>query len=242
VTLAAGGGLVPIVVAMLRNYWGYTAPFDSGLVASLLVGLAAALLGLDKAFGFSSAWARYALTATTIRKALVEFHLDWATLSANRCPTNSTEQTIALIQRGKDLISTVEGLVLQETRDWVTEFQSNMSQLEKDVKAQLDALSAKVEKARQERETAEKPGALELTVPDADKADQFQIQVTLEPSGGPAIKETVSHTKIWVRTTVPVGHCRIIVTAAVGGKPVSNQALADIKPGEVTKITVALQL
>jgi hypothetical protein len=33
------------------------------LWASLFLGVAAALLGLDKAFGYSSCWARYVLTA-----------------------------------------------------------------------------------------------------------------------------------------------------------------------------------
>jgi hypothetical protein len=53
---------------------------SDGLWASLLLGVAAALFGLDKAFGYLSGWARYVLTATNIRRALEEFRMDWAEL------------------------------------------------------------------------------------------------------------------------------------------------------------------
>jgi hypothetical protein len=235
--LAAGGGIYPIIATIFKPR---QASPDSGLVTSVLVGLAAALLGLDKAFGFSSGWARFVLTACTIQKTIVEFHLDWMSLIAARCAMPSPDRTMALIQRAKDFVSTVEGLVLQETKNWVSEFQTNMSQLEKDVKAQLDTLNAKVEKARQDQEAGGKPGSLELTVPDADKADDFEFQVTLEPSTGALPTEKVSNTKVWVKTGVPPGHCKITLSATVSGRTVSNQAVADIPPGEIFKATVPL--
>jgi hypothetical protein len=56
--------------------------FESPLWSSLFLGVAAALIGLDKTFGYSSGWARYVLTATNIRKSLEDFRLDWAELMA----------------------------------------------------------------------------------------------------------------------------------------------------------------
>jgi len=56
-------------------------------------------------------------------------------------------------------------LVLQETKDWATEFQSNVAQLEKETKAQLDALKAQVEKAGVAQTAASQPGSVEITVP-----------------------------------------------------------------------------
>ncbi|HTQ53911.1 MAG TPA: SLATT domain-containing protein [Bryobacteraceae bacterium] len=239
VVLAAAAGLIPILAVLLKPAGQAASSFDSGLVASLLVGLAASLLGLDKAFGFSTAWARYVLTATTIRKAVVEFQLDWISLNAARCAVPSAENTMALIQRAKEFSSTVEGLVLQETKDWVTEFQANMAQLEKDVNAQLDALNAKVERARQ-AQLAVKPSSLELTVPGADKTDRFEFQVTLEPLGGAAITETVSHAQVWVKTGLPPGHAKITVSAAIGGKAVLKQKIADLKSGEIHTESIQL--
>src|SRR5207302_5189632 len=83
--LAAVGGLLPIIGGIsstsLPNNTT-TINLNNGLWASLLLGIAAALIGLDKGFGFSSGWARYVLTATNIRKALEEFRLDWTALRA----------------------------------------------------------------------------------------------------------------------------------------------------------------
>ena len=39
-------------------------------------------------------------------------------------------------------IVALQEIVVQETKDWMTEFQSNMAQMEKDIKAQLDSLRA----------------------------------------------------------------------------------------------------
>src|SRR6266581_1767602 len=64
--LAAAAGLVPIIVQLLKNAGATTTGFDSGPLASLFVGIAAALLGLDKAFGYSSGWTRYVLTASSM--------------------------------------------------------------------------------------------------------------------------------------------------------------------------------
>jgi len=55
-------------------------------------------------------------------------------------------------------------MVAQETRDWAAEFQSNMAQMEKDLKAQLDSLKAQVDKGAKDKEAETKPGAIELTV------------------------------------------------------------------------------
>ena len=152
VVLTAAGGIAPILVQIRKNT-GTPSTFDSGLWASLCVGLAAALIGLDKAFGFSSGWARYVLTATSIHKALGEFRLDWQALSADLSQTPKPEQVTALIQRAKDFISTAEGLVLQETKDLVSEFQSNMAQIERHQDTTGDA-KAQAEKTVQSKKVA----------------------------------------------------------------------------------------
>src|SRR5262249_21990097 len=69
--LAAFGGLLPIIGGLLQSSNANPASqgiLTKGLLASLLLGIAAALFGLDKTFGYSSGWARYVLTATNIKK------------------------------------------------------------------------------------------------------------------------------------------------------------------------------
>jgi len=151
--LTALAGIVPIIFQVLKSF-GRATGFDSGPIAALCVGLAAALLGLDKAFGFSSGWTRYVLAATTMTKLLHEFRMDWVAMEAAADSPPKLEQQAGMIQRAKDFVSTIQGMVLQETKDWATEFQSNMAQMERDLKSQLDQLKAQVDKVAKDQQAA----------------------------------------------------------------------------------------
>ena len=237
VVLTSAAAIVPIIGELSKSD-----TLKNALWASLLVGLAAALLGLDKAFGFSSGWARYVMAATNVRKSLEEFRMDWAALIAKACPNPTPEQAEALIQRAKEFRMTVEGLVLQETKDWVTEFQNNLAQLEKDVTAQLTALKAQNEKAVQARDAATQPGSIQLTVPNADKPDSSTIQVRLEGSAGVIADEAVIGSKTWVRLNLVPGQYRLTINAMASGKPVSVTAAVIVKPGEIAQAQIALPI
>lgn len=240
--LTALAGIAPIVVQVLRSS-GVNIPttFDSGAIASLCVGTAAALLGLDKAFGFSSGWTRYVLTATSMTKLLHEFRMDWVALAAAANDPPTLEQQAGLIQRAKDFISGIQNAILQETKDWATEFQNNMAQMEKDLKSQLDTLKAQVEKNAKEKEESSKPGAIELTVTNADKADGFHFDVILE--GGPEkVADTVSNAKVWTRIAVAPGQYKMAVNAKVKGSPLGTSAVIDVQAGVTWKGSLELPI
>ena len=241
IALTALGGLVPIVVQILKSY-SIAVTIESGLFASLCVGLAAALLGLNKAFGFSSGWARFVLTATSIRKAMEEFRMDWTAMTAKLNSPADPAQAEALIQRARDFRLNVEGLVFQETKDWVTEFQSNFAQLEKEAKVQLDALKVQVEKAAQARATESQVGAMEATVANADKTDKFTFQVSLEGGSGKVAEETVVNSRNWVRINLRPGQYKLSVSAKVGGSPLVSAMVVHVKPGEVTRPEITLSV
>jgi hypothetical protein len=235
--LTAAAGLVPVIVQLGKNA-GMAKGFDSGPLASLFVGIAAALLGLDKAFGYSSGWTRYVLTASSMTKVLHEFRMDWVALAAAP-PT--TEQQAAMIQRAKEFVSAIQGAVAQETKDWATEFQSNMAQMEKDLKSQLDSLKAQVEKGAKDKEAATKPGAIELTVTNADKTDGFSFDVVLE---GQSSRSTgaVSNAKVWTRIDVFPGLYRLGVNAKAKGNTAATSTIVEVKPGETAKPSVTLPI
>ena len=238
-TLAALAGLLPVVNEALKGT--RYALTDSGMVATLCVGIAAALVGLDKAFGFSSGWTRYVLTATSMTKLLHEFRLDWISQVAASDDHPTAQQQMALIQRAKDFISTIQGMVLQETKDWATEFQSNMAQMEKDLKSQLDTLKAQVEKTAKEKEDASKPGSIALTVTNADKTDGFRFDVTLEgPSG--KFSDSVSSATIWTRINVAPGQHKASIDAKAKGSAVATSIILDVSPGETKKDSVSLPI
>jgi hypothetical protein len=242
----ACAGLVPIAFYILKDldFLSDKVAGTSGLWSSALVGVAAALLGLDRAFGFSSGWARYVLAATDIRKRLEGFRMDWIALTALLGPNPSADQITALIQKAKEFRVAVEGIVAQETKDWVTEFQSNMAQLEKDVKAQLDSLKSQIDKTQAEREAATQPGSIEATVVNADQTKDFAFSVTLEgPDGVVAKDQQIIGGKTWGHLNVPPGQYRLIVTAIrVDGKPVSAISVIVVKPADSFKQTVTLPL
>jgi hypothetical protein len=237
--LTAAAGLVPIIFQLVKNQRVATG-FDSGPLASLFIGIAAALLGLDKAFGYSSGWTRYVLTATSMTKLLHEFRMDWVALSA-AAGESPVEQEAAMIQRAKEFISAIQGIIAQETKDWAMEFQSNMAQMEKDLKTQLDSLKAQVDKGAKDKEAATKAGAIELTVTNADKTDSFSFDVVLDGQSGKST-DAVSNSKVWTRINTVPGQYSISINAKYKGSIVSTATIVDVKPGETEKPSVTLPI
>ena len=245
--LAAIGGILPIVGKLFEKFFQrHQLNVIDGLWASLFLGVAAALLGLDKAFGFSSGWARYVLAASNIRKSLEEFRLDWANLMAKAGPAliaasaanikPSPETVTPLIERAKQFRSEVEGLVLQETKDWVTEFQSTMAQMEKDVATQLSTLKAQVDKTIQEREAASKPGYVQLTIKDpANKFAKASLKATLFDSSNQPVtvaKDLPVTSLTWASPFVPPGFYHLKIEGTVDGAPFDQTRDATVKSGE----------
>jgi hypothetical protein len=237
ILLTALAGIFPVTVTLFDIQ---RASANSGLWSSLLVGLAAALLGLDKAFGFSTGWARYVLAATSIRKTLEEFRMDWMVLSAQLTAGPKPEEIAKLLQRAKEFRAAVEGAVLQETKDWITEFQNNFAELEKDIKVQLDSLKEQAEKAASAHVAATEPGAIQLTVPNADQADGAAFNVSLESAAGLIAAEKVSNSRSWVRINVAPGQYRLTVSAQMNGKPSVAPAVVVVKPRETAAAEITL--
>jgi len=239
--LTAAAGLAPVIVQILRPIIRYFYPgafeFDSGPIATLLVGIAAAYIGLDRAFGYSSGWIRYVLTGTTLSKLLAEFRMDWVATDAKK----GDDRPVALIARAKDFVAAVQSALLQETKDWAAEFQSNVAGMEKDIKAQLDALKAQVEKTTKERDDATRPAAIVLTVVNAEKTDNFRFEVCLEGGGG-KVTETVQAAREWTRINVTPGQYKLTVTAAAHGSPVAASAILQVKPGETEQASITLNI
>lgn len=233
--LAAVGGLLPVVGSLFGIGLA-----THGLWASLLLGIAAALLGLDKAFGYSSGWARYVLTATNLHKMLEEFRMDWADLMAKAGTPLTNANATPLIERATKFRNDVEALVLQETKDWVTEFQNSMVQMEKDVAAQLASLRTEVDKTIEARQAAQQPGAIQLQIQNAAKANPaIPIIVFLTDAKDKTTEEKTSGTT-WTKLNLLPGLYKIKIQATVNGQIVEDQTVASVEPGKVTNVQLAL--
>lgn len=237
--LAAVGGLLPIIGALLEDHFP-NLDLTNGLWASLLLGIAAALLGLDKGFGFSSGWARYVLTATNIRKSLEEFRLDWTVLRAKAGSPLTAENVAPLIERAKQFRSEVEGLVLQETKDWVTEFQSTMAQMEKDVAAQLSTLKAQVDKTIKDKDAASQPGAIQLNVQSNGKAKPGDLRVTLTDSSDQKIAQDTIAGFTWPKAGLTPGIYQLTVDAPANNQVIPQAVNVTVKPAEITTVAISL--
>lgn len=225
--LAAVSGILPIVANLYKA--DANNPFQSPLVPSLLLGIAAALLGLDKAFGYSTGWARYVLTATNIRKILEQFRLDWTELMAQsgisgqgNNPVTAT-QVAPLLECAKQFRTEVENQVLQETKDWITEFQTNTAQMEKDIATQIANLKTQVDKTIAARTAASQPGTIQLTVADPNnKAANGGLQIILIDSTNKTILQEPFIPPNWSSRFIAPGTYQVRLTlnnAPVGGTP-----------------------
>jgi hypothetical protein len=167
--------------------------------------------------------------------------MDWVALvAAAKNPPDPDEQT-KLIQRAKDFISNIQNIVLQETKDWATEFQNNMAQMEKDLKAQLETLKSQVEQNAKQKEDTSKPGAIELTVANADKTDGFHFDVILESAAG-KFADSVSNAKVWTRLGTSPGQYKLTIEAKVKGSFLGTSSVLDIKPAEIVKPSLELPI
>jgi len=198
------------------------------------------LLGLDKAFGYSSGWARYVLTATNLHKTLEEFRMEWADLMAKAGASLTNANATPLIERATKFRSDVEGLVLQETKDWVSEFQNGMVQMEKDVAAQLASLKTHVDKTIQARQAAEQPGAIRLQIQNAAKADPpTPISVLLTDAKDETTQEKTTGAT-WTKLNVLPGQYKIKIQATVNGQSAEDQKVALVEPGKVAEVQLTL--
>jgi hypothetical protein len=236
--LTALAGLVPVGVPILRaalkDTWlagsftrSVAIALGDRMAPTLLVGTAAALLGLDKAFGFSTGWVRYVLAATEIARRQAEFHMDWLALYATACSASTgspaahgptDEQIAGLIKRAKDFRMAVEMIVVDETKDWATEFQNNMAQLERDIKSELEKLQAKVDEQQKAGDAASQTGSIEATIANGDKTGGFTV--TLEGDDGVVVQgEQVAASSLWKRASVKPGQYTLTVVAETAASP-----------------------
>ena len=220
IILTSIGGLMPLISALgFRISVGQTGNLELGQLGYLFLGLAAACVGYDKFFGYSSGWMRYIKTKMILEKTLAEFRLDWAMMIAKLGDNPPTpDQVQLMIQRLKEFLLTTNNHVEKETEAWISEFKTNIAELEKTSKAQVEA---------------SQPGAIEITVTNGmETEDGFTVALD-----GMEIR-TVRGTKYQIGY-VPPGPHKIAVTGMIKKERLDASELVNVAPGEITKATLA---
>jgi hypothetical protein len=237
IVLSTAAAILPIIFSI----WKTTVPgIESGLLVSLLLGLAAGIVGFDHFFGFSSGWIRYVLTASAIEAALEEFRLDWQLLLAHLSTPSTNEQTFAMIERAKNFRISITNMVQDETKAWAAEFQSNLAQLENDVKASFEQERSKVEANIKARTLAARPGAIEVKVPGALTADGRAFTISLEGVNIDALSERIEGAIDWSKNSVVPGQYKVSVKAARSGVSIQASKIVKVEPGLVTSVEIQL--
>lgn len=243
--LTSIAGVLPIALNLFRGQiplqnGGQAHGLESGLLVSLLLGLAAGLLGLDRFFGFSSGWVRYVLTATAMQGALEEYRLDWQIMSSHLAKPPSSNQIEALLDRAKSFRATIAGMVLDETKSWAAEFQNNLAQLEKDVKAEFAEQRSKMEETLKSQKAAAAPGGIELKVSNALGADNRAFTISLESQDYRSQPETVSGATSWSVANIDPGQYKLVVSATRAGVVVQASRIVKVVAGEVAAVEMEL--
>jgi hypothetical protein len=122
VLLASAGGLIPlanVTTGQSVSGWGYV----------LLAG-AGVCFGFDRFLGLSAAWMRDMTTAQRIQRRLQLFQFDWTALDAARAADGAGGAVGPYLTLLRDFATDLSDLMIEETGEWVSEFQSGLQVLE----------------------------------------------------------------------------------------------------------------
>lgn len=116
IAATAAAGVIPILSQLLEsNGRPQVAPAWS----SVALALAAALVGLDRYFGFSQSWMRYTVARQQLEGLQERFAIDWSELCARLEDPPSHQQVHAVIARARAYVTDIGAIVDRETAEWI---------------------------------------------------------------------------------------------------------------------------
>jgi hypothetical protein len=210
-------GVIPILAQIFTKNGQ---PMIQPAWASVALGIAAALVLLDRFFGFSSAWMRYIATELNIQQLNQEFQLDWEFDKAAWLGSEPTpDQLRSTLARFKAFVTQVNTIIRQETDAWIQEFQSTLKQIDEAAKAKA---------------AVSELGAININVTNGDACDDgWNLSIdqgTPTKQGG----KTAG-----IRDLVPRMHT-IRVDGVVGGKLKQAEAAVSVTAGGTATVQLTL--
>lgn len=216
ILLTTIGGIVPFITttgladAEAKNDWS-----QAGYI---FLGLAAGSIALDRFFGFSSGWIRYMTTALVLQRLITEFEMDWVALNAH-LPTDQHDPTKRelLLRRIQVFLIRVREEVERETAEWAAEYRSNLIELEKSAKRELETW---------------RPAAINLTIPNFKLLEKVQVYMDdrLFKDNAGAISQ--------LTPVYPGSHLVTVRADTLDGKQVKATAAVLVTPGQVLSLAI----
>ena len=129
---SAIAGLLPLLSQIYQSQLSSLSPAWT----TIALGVAGVLMAIDKYFGCTNAWMRFIATEHRIRQALHEFQMDYD-LEQSKWTDNlpTSEQAQTMLSCCKVFISQVDTFILQETNEWLVEFQNAIKQKDESAQA-----------------------------------------------------------------------------------------------------------
>jgi hypothetical protein len=188
--------------------------------ASVLILLAATLVGLDRFFGFSHGWMRYVDAQMKLTAALEQFDVDWQKHWVSVGEDGpSPEQTLAMLSACGAFAAQVRAIVNAETAEWIQEFRATLSQVDETVKA---------------RGAEAQSGIVNVTVTNGElAADGWMLTV----DGGREVRHqgrTAALANLW-----PAAY-RLRVEGRIGDQPVQAERAVLVRAGMETSVELTL--
>ena len=218
IAATALAGLIPLLAEMEATSW---IPKIAPGWASVALVVAAACVGLDRFFGYSSAWMRFLTTEMKIRHALHDFLLDWETRRAVREGADdlALDEVQVGLKRCKEFLAQLNELLKAEMDTWVAEFSAALTDIDKTAKAQAEVL---------------RTGAATVTVTDGEQcADGWRLSVD-----GRA-EETHRGKTAALHNLMPGAHTAI-VRGKIGDKNLQAERAFSVAASQVASVEVSL--
>lgn len=223
--LGALAAILPTVVTALPDQLGDYPVARLNPVATALGVVAGTMVLLDKLYGYSSSWIRYATAYQAIQGSLEAFKLGWQRKLYELHPAQpSTEQVRGLFDFLGAFLASVNAAVQGETQSWVAEFKGALSELDRTMEAErLTAATAPMPVTR---------GALRVEIVPLELLDDKRWTLQLE-NGKEEVKEGQFSAVV---TALEPGIYKLRVAAQKKGRPVAVEQPIAIKAGEVFEV------
>lgn len=211
------GGIIPILSQIADKTKFAIDPAWS----TVFISVAITAIGLDRFFGFSSAWMRFVTADVKIQSKIDGYLLaiesekfSWA---GQKPDFEKGRSMLTIIM---NFINEVNEIVKDETNTWMVEFQSVIQKFneESNVKAESSKL-----------------GGVVVTI---ENGDQFPNGVRIQLEGQAAVNftgSTYSFNNLYPKIY------RLSVSGVLGGKPVQAESLVNVTPGVISAVTVGLK-
>ncbi len=131
IVLAAIGSMFPVLITLIGGRESIDPTW-----ASVLLACAATAVGLDRFFGFSSAWMRFVTAGMQLQHLREQFDIDWQeSIAAWEGRPPSAEQTVGALAVLRKFLREAHRIVRDETDLWFWEFRDSLQQVDVAVQA-----------------------------------------------------------------------------------------------------------